>query len=546
MLHQKYDNQLQQYKTELDNNIGKLLNNRYLIRDLIGKGKVSRVYLAEDTAKGGTPVAIKILFFNLANRQIYQSFVQEIFIATQLGLRNNHIVRILGYGLTETEDKNPFYVMEYLPGKNLKSLIASRSLTLPKFLNICHQICLGLKSAHKGVTLQGKVYPIIHRNIKPENIFITDNFKKSGVVKILDFGIANFLVEHSHLKLTESLFHNLPYYPPEDMERNKLLDVRSDIYSLGIIMYEMLFGKHPFDKINYNFINRYEANKSQNIDIFQGVNPQFNIPQILKELIVKCLDKNIDLRPKNIDDVIYQIENINSYSECDFKYQTNNLLKNRQLSLLDQNYTFYSEKYLLREKWPSNQPIEKISFPHILKAKECEIPAIMAMLPKKDINKFTKKSQSVEFILQKDLYPMLLWATALEAPKLDLFGYIPHFLDLKNHKFLKILQLLCNLGYYHLLLFSLENPDNCSYVTTININPIQRQELVDFLLSYQRFKAVISSKQCKAILKLKLDKLKQNRLKQNQLNTITEKSHTAQIINYCKQYISKFKVGNII
>ncbi|MDJ0693391.1 hypothetical protein, partial [Mastigocoleus sp. MO_188.B34] len=69
---------------------------------------------------------------------------------------------------------------------------------------------------------------------------------------------------------------------------------------------------------------------------------------------------------------------------------------------------------------------------------------------------------------------------------------------------------------------------------------------VDFLLSYQRFKAVISSKQCKAILKLKLDKLKQNRLKQNQLNTITERSHTAKIINYCKQYISKFKVGNII
>ncbi|KST67254.1 serine/threonine-protein kinase [Mastigocoleus testarum] len=546
MLHQKYDNQLQQYKTELDNNIGKLLNNRYLIRDLIGKGKVSRVYLAEDTAKGGTPVAIKILFFNLANRQIYQSFVQEIFIATQLGLRSNHIIRILGYGLTETEDKHPFYVMEYLPGKNLKSSIASRSLTLPKFLNICHQICLGLQSAHKGVTLQGKIYPIIHRNIKPENIFITDSSKKSGVVKILDFGIANFLVEHSHLKLTESLIHNLPYCSPEDMERNKLLDIRTDIYSLGIIMYEMLFGKHPFDTIDYNFRSRYEVNKFQNIDIFQGVTPQFNIPKALKELIIKCLNKNTEFRPKNIDDVIHQIENIYYDSERNFKHQTNNLLDNRQLSLSGKDYTFHSDKYLLQEKWPSNQPIDKISFPHILKAKECEIPAIMAMLPKRDINKFTKQSKSVEFIIQKDLYPMLLWVTALEDPKLDLFGYLPHFLDLKNHKFLKILQLLSNFGYYHLLLFSLENPDNCSYIATININPIQRQELVDFLVSYQRFKAVISSKQCKAILKLKLDKLKQNKLKQNKLNTITEISRAPHIINYCKQYISKVKVRNII
>ncbi|MDJ0693086.1 serine/threonine-protein kinase [Mastigocoleus sp. MO_188.B34] len=541
MLHQNYDNQLQ-YKTELDRNIGKLLNNRYLIRDLIGKGKVSRVYLAEDTAKGGTPVAVKILFLNLPNRQIYQSFVQEIFIATQLGLRNNHIVRILGYGLTETEDKHPFYVMEYLPGKSLKSLICSRSLNLPKFLNIFHQICLGLQAAHKGVTLQGKIYPIIHRNIKPENIFITDDLKKSEVVKILDFGIANFLVERSQLELTESLIHNLPYCSPEDIEERKSLDVRSDIYSLGITMYEVLIGKYPFDIKNYNFMSRYEFNNSQNLDIFQGVNPQFDIPQQLKELIVKCLNKDTNLRPKNIDDVIHQIENLHSYSKFDFKYQVNTLLNNRQISLSGENDKLHSEKSLLREKWPANQPIEKISFPHILSTKECEIPAIMAMLPKKDINRFTKQSQSVEFIIQKDLYPMLLWVTAIEAPKLDLFGYIPHFLDLKNYNFLKILQLLSNFGYYHLLFFSLENPENCCHVKRININQVQRQELVDFLGSYQRFKPVISSKQCKAILKLKFERIKQNKLKQN----ITEISYRQNMLNYWRQYISKMKIQNVV
>lgn len=517
MLHQTYDNLLT-LKTELDPNIGKLLNNRYLIRDLIGKGKVGRVYLAEDTAKGGTPVAIKILFLNFCNQQVYQSFVQEIFIATKLGLKNNHIVHILGYGVTE--DKYPFYVMEYLQGKNLNNIISSRSLTLSSFLNICHQICLGLQCAHKGVTLQGKTYPIIHRNIKPENIFITDNIKKGEVIKILDFGIANFLAERSQLAFTESLINNLPYCSPESMEGHKLLDVQSDIYSLGIIMYEMLIGKHPFYIKNRTFENWYEAHHSQKPVHFQEIIPQFQIPQTLQQLIMSCLAKDAKLRPQNIDEVITNIENINSVPNINFKTSQITLSKNyEKLNLVFDSYL--SEKICLREKWPQNQPIAPICFPYILDTTEGSIPTIMAMLPKKEINKFIKQSHHTEFITQTDLYPMLLWVTILEAPKLEMIGWLSHFFDLKDNKNLKILQLLSTIGYYHLLFFPLEKPKNCSHVTTITLNPHQRQDLADFLESYQLFKPVISSNQSKAILKLKFENVKQQ-----QLHKIKDKSNS--------------------
>ena len=96
----------QKHKTELDPYIGKFVNHRYLIRDLIGKGGGGKVYLAEDCTNGGMPVAKDSVFSKLDNKTISQRFAREVFIGTQLGRKSQHIVRVLGYGITD--DKTPF------------------------------------------------------------------------------------------------------------------------------------------------------------------------------------------------------------------------------------------------------------------------------------------------------------------------------------------------------------------------------------------------------------------------------------------------------
>ncbi len=279
---------------------------------------MGRVYLAEDTAKGGMAIAVKILSLSLANQHMSQRFAREIYIGAQLGRKSKHIVRILNYGVTD--DKTPFYVMEYLQGKNLKQILKIQPLTISKFLEICNQICLGLQCAHQGISLKGEIYPIVHRDIKPENIFISEDSKQGEIVKILDFGIAKFLTERSGMTLTDSFIGSLPYCSPEHMEGRKLLDVRSDIYSLGVLMFEMLTGKHPFQTKSNSFGTWYQAHRFQMPPTVEEVNPQVKIPQILEKLLMSCLAKEVSDRPQNIGQILEDLEKVN--------VQLNNIVKN--------------------------------------------------------------------------------------------------------------------------------------------------------------------------------------------------------------------------
>ncbi|MCJ8280959.1 MAG: serine/threonine protein kinase, partial [Rivularia sp. ALOHA_DT_140] len=295
MLQKEIDKMLtQKHKTELDPYICKFVNHRYLIRDLIGKGGEGNVYLAEDCTNGGMPVVVKILSLSLDNQTISQRFAREIFIGTQLGRKSNYIVRVLGYGITD--DKIPFYVMEYLQGKNLLEVINNQPLKLEKFFDITYQICLGLQSAHQGILIKGENQPVIHRDIQPENIFITEDSKKGEIVKILDFGIAKFFQERAGATLSKSFLSSLPYCSPEHMEGRKLLDVRSDIYSLGIIMYQMLYGKHPFQLKSYSFGEWYQAHRFETPPLLNEVIPEAKKPVCLEKLINSCLAKEISNR----------------------------------------------------------------------------------------------------------------------------------------------------------------------------------------------------------------------------------------------------------
>ncbi len=538
MLQSKINNNKVAQKTELDTYIGKFLNNRYLIRDLIGKGGMGRVYLAEDAAKGGIPVAVKILSMNLVNQQMSQRFAREIFIGAQLGRKSKHIVRVLGYGVTE--DKIPFFVMEYLQGKNLKQIIKVEPLKLPKFLDFCQQICLGLQCAHQGVSIKGEIYPVIHRDIKPENILITEDAKKGEILKILDFGIAKFLTERSGMTLTESFIGSLPYCSPEHMEGRKLLDVRSDIYSLGVLMFEMLTGKHPFQIKSNSFGDWYQAHRFETPPAIEEMITQVKIPQELKKLVMTCLAKEINARPQNVNQILASLENIQRHYH-DNAPNSNISTNSYPVQLVPA--TSLSEKLCLQKTWPRNKPIALICFPHLLVTQQGTIPTLWAMLPKQDISKLLEQNNCTEFIFQKQLYPTLLWITMLSDVELQLTRWLSYFLDLKDNRGKRIIKILADTGYYHLLFFALEEPTHCASVMTLNLNAEQRQQLLDWLELSQKTDTVISPHESKAILKAHYEKMKpeilQNLMGKQKKDVLNVKSWFAKLIEKLLNLLSR-------
>ena len=491
-------------KKELDVYIGKFLNNRYLIRDLIGKGGMGRVYLAEDAAKGGMAVAVKILSLSLVNDQMSQRFIREIFICAQLGRKSKHIVRMLSYGITE--EKVPFCVMEYLPGKNLKKILQNQILTIKQFLDFCHQICLGLQCAHQGISLKGQVYPVIHRDIKPENIFIVEDPKAGAIAKILDFGIANFLTECAGMTLTDSFIASLPYCSPEYIEGRKLLDMRSDIYSLGVLMFEMLTGKHPFYTTSQLFSTWYQAHHFEIPPSFDKVNTEAKIPHKLEYLVISCLAKNPSDRPQDVSQILITLETVKTQLNDKSFNSSNRLESSYTLQLIP--FISISEKNCLHQVWPTNKPISIIGFPHLLHTSQGTMPTFWAMLPKKEISKFLDETNGTEFISKMNLYPMILWTTVLYNADLPLTRWLSYLLDMKDSRGQKIAQILAETGYYHLLFFAFEEPTSCVHVKTLTLTASQRQQLADWLELSQNSSEVINFNQAKVILKAEYEKIK--------------------------------------
>ncbi|HBA37595.1 MAG TPA: Stk1 family PASTA domain-containing Ser/Thr kinase, partial [Firmicutes bacterium] len=207
---------------------GQKINDRYQIIKSIGEGGMANVYLAYDTILDRN-VAVKVLRGDLAtDDKFVRRFQREALSASSLSHPN--IVEVYDVG----EDNGSYYiVMEYIEGKHLKELIKKRGkLTLSEVIDIMSQVCDGLATAHDSY--------IIHRDIKPQNIMILD----SGLVKITDFGIAMAL-NSTQLTQTNSVMGSVHYLPPEQAS-GKGSTMQSDIYSMGILMYELLTGTLPF------------------------------------------------------------------------------------------------------------------------------------------------------------------------------------------------------------------------------------------------------------------------------------------------------------
>lgn len=252
---------------------GQKINDRYEIEKLIGEGGMANVYLARDTILDRR-VAVKVLRGDLAgDEKFVRRFQREALSASSLSHPN--IVEIYDVG----EDEGNFYiVMEYIEGKTLKQLIKKRGvLSLSETMDIMLQLLDALASAHDSY--------IIHRDIKPQNIMIKD----SGLVKITDFGIAVAL-NSTELTQTNSVMGSVHYLPPEQAS-GKGSTIRSDIYSLGILMFEMLTGKVPFN--GDSAVEIALKHMKEPLPSVREINPV--VPQSVENIILKAAAKN----PKN-------------------------------------------------------------------------------------------------------------------------------------------------------------------------------------------------------------------------------------------------------
>ena len=252
---------------------GQKINDRYLIVRSIGEGGMANVYLAHDTILD-RDVAIKILRGDLANDEKFvRRFQREALSASSLS--HSNIVEMYDVG----EDNGTYYiVMEYVDGKTLKQLVKKRgALTLSECIDIMLQLTDGISHAHDA--------GIIHRDLKPQNILIKDD----GCIKITDFGIAMAL-NSTQLTQTNSVMGSVHYLPPEQAS-GKGSTFRSDIYSMGILFYELLTGSLPFK--GENAVEIALKHMRDPLPSVRKNNPA--IPQSVENIIMKATAKN----PKN-------------------------------------------------------------------------------------------------------------------------------------------------------------------------------------------------------------------------------------------------------
>jgi serine/threonine protein kinase len=261
--------------------IGEILGNRYKLLQEAGSGGMAWVYLGEDLIDS-RKVAVKVLYPQYAEDMAYiQRFVREAKLA--LGLDDPHIVRVLNYG----SDRDVHYlVMEYIEGKDLKEMLNIRGrLPYQEALSIVSQVVQALRRANER--------GIVHRDIKPQNLMITTD----GVVKVLDFGIARIRALPS---LTQSGFVGSPYYIAPEQAMGENVDIRSDIYSLGVVAYEMLTNSLPFDATSpWSIISQHIASAPPTAPLEEA-----GLPTAVIQLVLKALSKRPEDRFQSPEELL--------------------------------------------------------------------------------------------------------------------------------------------------------------------------------------------------------------------------------------------------
>lgn len=496
-----------------DPRIGQLLSNRYQLIELVGRGAMGQVYKAEDVLLGGVVVAVKFLAQTLLTRKMRDRFRSEARTCALLSTRSMHIVRVMDYGVDDQEV--PYYVMEYLNGNSLSEVINAQNLPLPRFLSLARQICAGIQCAHQGIAIDGVQYPIIHRDIKPSNILITQDPGFGQLAKILDFGISKLLQTDS--SQTSSYMGTLAYSSPEQMEGREL-DERSDIYSLGVLLFEMLTGRMPLEAETHSFGAWYKTHHFEPPRLFGDANPSIAVPKVLETLVMSCLAKRPSDRPQTISEILKALEPLEQRYNAtrQISHRIGETLLKRPVAAPVLNLNALSPDDACRlTTWPKDKPIAQIVFPHVLETKRETTATIWVMLPQQEIeniqigklyNRFFKT-----FLCTQSPHPMILWITAIYNQLQHKDGnprWLRCFLDLKTPQGQKVTQLLIEKERYYILFFAIEDPHHCAYVMPLQLSSAQRSQLLQWHLTSQNWTSIDKPSTSKELLKAEFDRLK--------------------------------------
>ncbi len=264
---------------------GAILLGKYRVDEVIGTGGMGRVLKASHLYLQQS-VAIKVLLPEMAqNASTVSRFLREA--QATVNLKSEHIARVIDVGTLP--DGVPVIVMEYLTGNDLNQILRHHGPQSPAIVcDLMLQACEGIAEAHAG--------GIIHRDIKPSNFFITQRPDGSMLLKILDFGISKTPVGLTDLTGTQAVLGTPTYMAPEQMKSGRAADARSDIWSLGVVMYQLLTGRPPFGGESYAALV-LQVNGEAPAPLLVP------LPAGLGEVLLRCLEKDPQSRYQNVGEL---------------------------------------------------------------------------------------------------------------------------------------------------------------------------------------------------------------------------------------------------
>ena len=272
---------------------GELIDNRYLLKRQIASGGMATIYAGIDT-RLDRPVAVKVMHAHLANDEAFVSrFIKEA--KATAALSHPNIVSIQDQGWNEGGPPAVFLVMELVEGSTLRDFLNENgSLSVEQTIQFITPVLSALAAAH--------LIGIIHRDVKPENILIS----KDGRIKVADFGLArNMTMAQTMTAESSVVLGSVSYLSPEQVQRG-IADARSDVYAIGIVLFEMLLGKKPYDgetpiQIAYRHVN----DRIPNVKEFKS-----DIPEMIADLIFQATAPNPDQRPKDAEQLLSKVRDI--------------------------------------------------------------------------------------------------------------------------------------------------------------------------------------------------------------------------------------------